>query len=422
LNADLAEVLAGVAGDPGLWPDFLAVCDCGGRLAGSESEKKAIVLAQSLLAGIEPGRTRLDTISYAGWKLHHASLELEGPGTALACHALVGSQSTGAGGLTAEVLDLGRGAPADFEAKARDIPGKLVLVRHEYMFAAETIHRRRKYNWALERGAAGFIIACPFPGMGTVCGSSGRGGGAGIPAVATDHASAAVLSSGTRARIRVSGEDFPAETQVAVLELPGRSGSWVVLSAHLDGHDLAESAMDNASGVAAALCAARALAPLVARCRRGLKLCLFSAEEWALAGSRQYVGRMSDAERAAIALNVNLDTVSGDARLTALTSGFPGLDAFVRDTAAGVGQDVGTWLPLMQNSDHYSFASHGIPALRLVAGFDAPASNVRLVLTPADTRDKVSLDELRRASALAAALAWKALNDDDAAIAALRNR
>lgn len=44
----------------------------------------------------------------------------------------------------------------------------------------------------------------------------------------------------------------------------------------------------------------------------------------------------------------------------------------------------------MENSDHANFAAHGIPALRLVAGFDDPGCNLRHVLTAADTRDKVS--------------------------------
>ena len=38
--------------------------------------------------------------------------------------------------LTAEVVDLGRGTPEEFEAHAADIKGRIVLVRHELMFAA----------------------------------------------------------------------------------------------------------------------------------------------------------------------------------------------------------------------------------------------------------------------------------------------
>ena len=49
----------------------------------------------------------------------------------------------------------------------------------------------------------------------------------------------------------------------------------------------------------------------------------------------------------------------------------------------------------MINSDHANFARVGIPAIRLVAGFrKQTGSNLRHVLTQADTRDKVSAVEL----------------------------
>jgi Zn-dependent M28 family amino/carboxypeptidase len=153
-----------------------------------------------------------------------------------------------------------------------------------------------------------------------------------------------------------------------------------------------------------------------------LKVCLFSAEEWALAGSRAYLERMSPRERDAIALNINLDTVGGDAQLTALTSEFPRLDAYARAAAATAGVALPTYLPLMQNSDHYNFARHGIPALRLIAGFERPHSNVRHILTRGDTRDRVTPSELLSAARLAAALLWPALNAEPDAMAGLRLR
>jgi len=63
-------------------------------------------------------------------------------------------------------------------------------------------------------------------------------------------------------------------------------------------------------------------------------------------------------------------------------------------------------VPLMANSDHANFAAHGIPALRLIAGFNAPDSKLRLLLTAADTRDKVRPDELDQALRLASTLTW----------------
>ena len=418
----LGRIFDAIAGDGLLWADFLAFCDCGGRLAGSTSERAAFDVAARRFEAI--GTTRIETTAYAGWRLNEARLVLEDDGSALACKPLLGSLSTPPGGASAEVLDLGRGTSIDFERHAADIPGRFVMVRHEYPFSATHVHRRRKYGWAIERGAAGFIIANPEPGTGVVSGSSGRGGDAGIPAVATDaQAAARLAAAGTRrprVRLRVDGEDFPAHTSLVALELPGSGSGWVVLSAHLDGHDLAESAMDNGSGMAVALAVARALAPYVGACRRGLKLVFFSAEEWALAGSRAWLDRMGEAERRQLALNINLDTVAGDARLTALTSEFAGLPAFVREAAAAAGTSVGTHAPMMSNSDHYNFARHGVPALRLVAGFGEPGSNVRHILTGGDTRDKVAPAELRGAGRLAAALVWRGLTATSETLEALR--
>ena len=63
----------------------------------------------------------------------------------------------------------------------------------------------------------------------------------------------------------------------------------------------------------------------------------------------------------------------------------------------------------MRNSDHFNFARHGIPALRLIAGFDDANASARYLLTEADTRDRVSAGELRRGAVVAAELVWAAL-------------
>jgi len=419
----LSAALSALAADDELQRDFATLCDFGGRRAGTASEQAALKFALSRLAAINPAAA-IQQVAYAGWRCSGATLALA-DGTKLACNALLGAASTPPPGIDMEVIDLGRGTPEDFARHARAIAGRCVLVRHEYPFSAVHVHRRRKYGWAMEHGAVAFIIANPLPAAGPVSGSSGRGGAAGIPAVATDFESAARLaaSSGKHARVHLHlvSEDYAAQTGVVTLDLPGLSEERVALSAHLDGHDLAESAMDNATGVAVVFAVARAFAPLLANCRRGLRVCLFSAEEWALAGSREYLDRMSPSERAAIALNLNLDTVGGDAHLTALTSEFPRLETFVRATAAAAGMTVGTYAPLMGNSDHFNFARHGIPALRLVAGFDRPDCNIKHILTRGDTREKVAPGEMEDAARLTAALLARALTASDEEMTDLRN-
>jgi hypothetical protein len=408
--------------DPLMWADFQALCDLGGRVAGSASEATALAFARQRLAAVPGAKVRDDPVDYPGWRCRTARLTGAMTGVSFQCTPLLGTAS--AAGIVAEVLDLGLGRVEDFERNANRIRGRIVMVRHEYPFASGHVHRRVKLSLAQQMGAVGFLIAHPDRGVGAVSGSSGRNGGAGIPALGIGVEAAAAfrrLPDGTlpAARMVIDGDDHPARTRMLIADLPGRGPHWVVVSAHIDGHPHGESAMDNATGVAVALGLARLLAPHVCECPRGLRLCVFSAEEWGLIGSRIWLERMDEAARRSMVFNLNLDSVGGEYALTALTSGFERLDAWVKATTARADLPIATHLPLMANSDHANFAAHGIPAVRLIAGFDAPDSNLRLVLTAADTRDKVQPDELDQALRIATALTWQALGATDATLLSL---
>lgn len=397
---DVAKVMA----------DLDAICDTGGRFAGSESEVQAREYLASRLeeiAGSAPDRIAIED---TGWIRGDASIERVSDGTVFPCVSLVRSPETPEGGLVADLIDIGRGTEADFDAHADAIAGKVVMVRHEYMFAAETTHRRRKYDWAIDRGAAGFLIASHLQGDFPVTGSSGATPERGIPAAGISAETAAALTKdgGKQVKIRIEAETGPRHTENLLLDIPGRSGDWVVLSAHIDGHHLSESAMDNGTGLAAVLNSLRAVLPCADKFERGLRIGFFTVEEWALAGSAAYVDAMSDTERDAIKLNINLDSVAGDPDITALTSGFEKAEAWLVEQAAGNGHKLGAHRPLMRNSDHFNFARHGIPAARLVAGFDNLGSNLTYVLTPADNRDKIDPADLVRATQLTAGLVFAA--------------
>ena len=418
-----AGLMGRLAADEALWRDFNDICDCGGRLSGTESEKRAFALLRERVRAASPANSgRSIPVPYNGWQAKSATLKLPG-GTFAPCHPLVRTIATPPSGLTAEVIDLGRGTPEEFEAHKAEIAGRVVLVRHELMFAAGTIHRRRKYDMARANGAVGFLIAGPLAGH-VVAGSSGRDTGEGIPALGISPETAAKLARRSTGfptvTIAIETAEGPAETETLVYDYPGQTDEWVVLSAHVDGHDLAESAMDNGTGLAAVLAVARALSPEVAKWRRGLRVMFFSVEEWALTGSAQDVKALGEAERAKIALNVNLDSVAGSPNLAALTSGYAGVEPFLLGVAEANGQSLRTVRPLMTNSDHANFAAGGIPAIRLVAGFDDPNAHLRVVLTPADTRDKVAQSELRQATLLTAALVAAACTVDPAEAARWR--
>ena len=409
-------------GDPQMWADFEALCDLGGRVAGSASEAAALAFARERLAAVPGARVHDDPVDYPGWRCRTVQLVSAMTGVAFPCTPLLGTAS--AAGVVAEALDIGLGRVEDFERHADRIRGRIVMVRHEYPFAGAHVHRRVKLSLAQRMGAVGFLIAHPEQGVGAVSGSSGRNGGAGIPALGIGVEAADAFRRSPdgplpTARMVIDGDDYPARTCMLIADLPGRGPDWVVVSAHIDGHPHGESAMDNATGVAVALALARLLAPHVCECPRGLRICLFSAQEWGLVGSRIWLERMDEAARRSMVINLNLDSVGGASALTALTSGFERLDAWVKDTAVRAGLPIATHVPLMANSDHANFAAHGIPAVRLLAGFNAPDSNLRLVLTAADTRDKVQPEELDQALRIATTLTWQALSAADATLSSL---
>ncbi|WP_048645549.1 M28 family metallopeptidase [Nitratireductor soli] len=398
-----------------IWADLSAICDTGGRQTGTESELTATELLARLgeeATGVAPWR---EAFPYDGWAGCGASLTL-GNGERLPANPLLRSVPTPAGGLEAEVIDLGRGTPEEFAAHRGEIAGRIALVRHELMFAAGTVHRRMKYNAAVEAGAVGFLIAGPLAGN-LVAGSSGRGNEAGIPAAGVSPETAAILartSAGyARIRLEVDGFDQPGSATNLIFDLKGQTQQQVVLSAHIDGHALGESALDNASGLAVALAVARELRPKMENRKRSLRLALFNAEEWALTGSDMHLQRQSAAERNATVLNVNLDTVAGGDRLTALTSGYKGIEPFLLSCSEAEGVPLGLFRPLQVNSDHGNFAQAGIPAFRLVDGFNNHMANTRHLLTTLDRRDLATPEELLRSARLTLEIVRRALDATD---------
>ncbi|HYF09056.1 MAG TPA: M28 family peptidase [Acetobacteraceae bacterium] len=405
LNPDtIARILGRIWASPRIAEDFAAICATGGRFAGTESEQRAVEWLAARLPEATGQTVQREAIPYRGWTRGPSCVRAAG--VAWPAQALGRSPATPEGGVTAPLLDLGRGTPAEIAAAGTRVRGAIVLARHEFMLGTGHMHRRRKYEAARAAGAAGFLIACHEPGLMPVTGSAGDGEPGNIPCAGISYEAGAALAAldGQKVTLVTNGafEDRHAENLFSTIG--GRGPELVVLSAHIDGHDLAQSAIDNASGLACALAVAEAIRDIVPGLARGVQVALFNIEEWALLGSAAHLAGLTAPERARRVLNVNLDSVAGADNLTALTSNVPGMDEFLRSALAPCGLALPVARPFFGNSDHANFLRHGIPALRLAAGYDRPHSNIRLLLTPADTPDKVRVEELKYAASIAAVL------------------
>src|SRR6185436_6166455 len=104
MSLKLDPRLAGmIAADDGLWRDFNDICDCGGRLAGTPSERKAFALLRERVRAASPANSgRSIPVPYNGWQARRATLRLADR-TMAACHPLVRTIATAKGGLCAEV-------------------------------------------------------------------------------------------------------------------------------------------------------------------------------------------------------------------------------------------------------------------------------------------------------------------------------
>src|SRR5262245_62111483 len=130
------DALSAQTSSAALIDDFVQLCALGGRFAGTPSEADACAFLERRLSDTIAGPVSTYAVRYDGWQRNSCTLRRVSPGQIeLPVHSLVWSRETPPGGLEREVVDLGRGAPEDFERHKDSIRNRIVLVRHEYMFS-----------------------------------------------------------------------------------------------------------------------------------------------------------------------------------------------------------------------------------------------------------------------------------------------
>ena len=183
-------------------------------------------------------------------------------------------------------------------------------------------HRRLKYGRAVTAGGAAFLYFNQNPGGLAVTGSLATRKPAPIPGLGLAYEDGATLlrllaNGPVRVRLNVTAAFPEVESANVIGDLPADPASphgdeLVLAGAHYDSHDIAPGALDNGTGVAIILEAARALAAAYRAAghapRRRLRFCLFAAEEIGLLGSWSYVSRHA-AELPQLCFMLNVDDI-----------------------------------------------------------------------------------------------------------------
>ena len=226
-----------------------------------------------------------------------------------------------------------------------------------------------KYHDLLENGAVGFIT---YDGNVNYadCDIDQRelrsyvSKGEKIPGVNINAKSAVALirKDSKTAKIVLKQEEYTGQSRNVILDMPGQTDEYIILTAHYDSTSLSQGAYDNMSGAIGLLGIAE---NFVGKSHRyGLRFIWCGSEERGLLGAKAYC-QDEEALKKAV-LNINLDMIGcimGDFAATCSTE--EALTHYIQYMGQELGMGVRTRQDV-HSSDSTPFADKGVPAVTFV--------------------------------------------------------
>jgi Iap family predicted aminopeptidase len=413
--------------------NLIVLCDdFGSRFGATEGERQAAEFIKAKLMEYGLSNVHSEPVPYVGWTRGDAQLEITSPiSKAIPCISLPHSPPTNLEGV---IVDMGDGAPDDFEQRSDEIKGKLVMATSAVnpQGVSRWIHRGEKYGRSVLAGASGFIFVNHYPAYGPATGGIGHQGDAGlIPGISISREDGAFIQrlmkrkGEVRVRLLTTDRTEPTESWNVIGDLQGSQHpeEVVMLGCHYDGHDISQGAQDPASGAVAVMEAARVLATHARELPRTVRFVLWGVEEIGLLGSKAYA-EVHAQELSDLRFYLNMDAAGAPSNNRDIVlNEWPELvDLFGRwrDEMAldfAVGQSVHA------HSDHFPFFMAGVPTGG-IQSVERSGEGRGYGHTRHDTVDKVELRGLREAATLAARVAlriaseeaWPVQRRDEAAV------
>ena len=376
------------------WELLCNLVDIDHRMAGSDGERAGATATRDALLAAGARNVRLDSFDIQGWERNESTLRAGD--TEQDCIALPRSPATTA---TGELVDLGYGLPEDFEDA--DLEGAIVQVRSDVPDHHDRyIHRREKYYYAVAAGAAGFVYRNHVEGCLPPTGSVGTPDSpiGAIPAVGVSSEVGSRLKrrfDGDQIELDVTAHIDDATSQNVHAELGPDTEKTVLVTSHVDAHDIAEGAMDNGAGTAVLVEIARALAEREDDLDTRVEFIAYGAEEVGLVGSSV---EAADRNLDSIKTILNNDGVVRGRTLKLYSHGWDELEAAAADVADRFEHPVSNVPRHNPHSDHWPFVQKGVPAIMAMS--ETGSQGRGWGHTFADTLDKVDIRTLREQAVL----------------------
>lgn len=400
--------------------------EVGPRPAGSQGDRAAVAWALTSLTEMGFDEVRPQTVVVSVWERGHAEVRITQPYpqrlVAVALGRTIGTRDEG---IEAPVVRFASLAELE-SATTTQVRGHVVFIDEEMErrpdgsgYSAAVRKRGQGPSAASERGAVAVLIRSVgtsgerFAHTGSTVYAEGVRP---IPAFALAPPDADMLARqlATRREVQVQLRSSarmlpPARSANLIADITGseRPGEVVLLGAHLDSWDLGTGAIDNASGVAIVMEAARLIAQLPRKPSRTIRVVLYANEEAGLEGSKAYTAATGESGERHI---VGLEADAGAGRILALRSGV-GEEALpivtaMRRVLAPLGIEGGD-NSATGGADLSTLRDTGMPILSLQHDMSRYFDWHH---TANDTLDKIDPEALKQAVAAYATVAWIAAN------------
>jgi len=415
-RAPARRLIDAARAEPAAWRRLAELTDTfGPRLSGSAALEGAIAWALERMRADGLDNVRAEPVTVPHWVRGEERLDLLAHGERpLPVLGLGGTVGTPPGGITAEAIVVS--SFDDLAARGEDARGRIVVFDVPFTTYGETVqYRSRGPSRAAALGAVATLVRSVGPmGLRTV-----HTGGFGydpavpkIPAAAIAAEDAMTLhrlqDRGIRPRLRLQlgAHVLPdADSANVIGEVRGRERPQevVVVGCHLDSWDVGTGASDDGAGCVVAWDAARLIRKAGLQPRRTVRVVLFTNEENGLRGGLDYRDRHAG-ELAEHVLMLEADL----GFFPPLTFGFSG-SAAAREIVTHIASllaevDANRMAPRGEGADiGPSVRAGNIPTM----SFNGDEDRYFLIHhTPADTIERIAPEELSRASAAVAVMAY----------------
>lgn len=349
----------------------------GHRLTGSEEGAKAEEYTYNLLKGYGMN-VAYQPFEVESWSRGAIEVQIGAQGKLALVPAVTLAHSPVEANVMAEIVDMGNGVDADYEAQPGAVLGKIALVYIGTLpnspEGTPGLHRSEKTALATKYGAIGIIIINQVDGGVLLTGTASVTGSLiPIPAVCIGKEDGMALKESLKTTkqftsIKMTNQSglINARNVIATIEGSEFPEEKIIVGGHLDSWDLATGAIDNGIGSFAVLDMARTFQALNLKPKRTVQFVMFMGEEEGLLGSRHMVNEaVANGTIDQIKYVMNQDMSGNPAGFG--TGGRPEAEAFFK----AVGQEImaidsttfknqvsgGAGL----HSDHQPFMLQGIP-------------------------------------------------------------